>query len=209
MSGAVFLYRDRGTLRATSLDVTVPPAEEPVGLPVVKQHLRLDTDVDDTLLTTYATVARMMVESYLNRVLVTQTLTWTVQEVDPRRTEALLWMPTTLELPRGKVQSVTSVTTRDATGADTVLDPSNYTVDLNLAPARLRVTYGSVVGEVMHVQIVYVAGYGAAADVPPPIQQAILIMTTFMYENRGDTDGELPRAVEWLCDPYRIHSFGG
>ena len=207
MSGATFLFRDRGVLRNSVVVVTTPPAAEPVSLALVKEHLRIDSDVDDTLLTMYATVARSMIEAYTGRVLVTQTLTWTVQEVDPRRTEALLWMPTTLDLPRGPVQSVTSVTTRDATGADTVLDPSNYTLDATLVPAKLRVTYGSVVGQLQHVQVVFVAGYGPASAVQLPLHQAILVTAAYIYEHRGDTETDIPRAAEWLCDPFRLYSF--
>lgn len=209
MSGTTaFTYRDRGVLRAATLSVTVPPTEEPVDLPTLKAHLRLDSDVTDALLTIYATTARSMVEQYLGRALVTQTMCWTVQEIDPRRTEALLWMPTTIDLPRAPVQSVTSVTTRDASGADTVLDPANYTLDSLITPARVRVVLGSVPDQIQHASVVFVAGYGAATAVPLQIKLAIMLTTAFLYENRGDVGAEIPKAAEWLCDPLRIHSFG-
>lgn len=208
MSASGFAYRDRGTVRTTNLEVTTAPAEEPVTVALVKQHCRIDTDVDDSLLELYATSARMMVEQYLDRVLITQGLTWTIQEMDPRRTEALLWMPTELTLPRGKVQSVTTVTTRDADGADAVADPAYYTLDATLVPALLRFTLGVIQGQLQHVKVVYVAGYGLTSAVPKPIINAVLLTTAFLYEHRGDLGADLPPAAEWLCNPYRVHSFG-
>lgn len=208
MTAAGFIFRDRPTVRSTALVVTVSPATEPVTLNLVKQHLRVDTDDTDELLTMQLTVARMMVEQYLGRVLVTQTLAWTIQEMDPRRVEALLRMPTTLELPRSPVQSVSTVTVRDAAGTDSVLDTGLYTLDAAITPAKLRFDWNAVEGQVQHLQIVFVAGYGAADAVPMSIRQAILVTIAHLYEHRGDANEQLPRTAEWLCDPYRVHSFG-
>ena len=88
-----------------------------------------------------------------------------------------------------------------------------YRTDLLHAPARLAIgadtplSGGALVRNTAleNVQITFVAGYGAVATaVPQPIIHAILLTTGFLYEHRGDSDGELPKAAEWLLDPYRM-----
>ena len=39
---------------------------------------------------------------------------------------------------------------------------------------------------------------------PQPILDAIKLLTGFLYENRGDVPAEMPKAAEWLLDPYRL-----
>lgn len=54
----------------SSLQVQTPPAQEPVTLDLVKQHLRVTTSADDTLLPLYIQGARVTVESESGRSLV-------------------------------------------------------------------------------------------------------------------------------------------
>jgi uncharacterized phiE125 gp8 family phage protein len=57
----------------------------------------------------------------------------------------------------------------------------------------------------------YTAGYDDADPeaVPTPIRHAILLLTAFLYEQRGDAAAELPDAAARLMDPYRLWSFAG
>ena len=55
------------------LKLITPPAIEPVSLPEIKQHLRIDSDLEDALLLDFITAAREYCESYQNRVFITQT----------------------------------------------------------------------------------------------------------------------------------------
>jgi hypothetical protein len=41
----------------------------------------------------------------------------------------------------------------------------------------------------------YVAGYGAASDVPAPVVIGILLTLTHVYENRGEATAEVPAAA--------------
>jgi uncharacterized phiE125 gp8 family phage protein len=64
------------------------------------------------------------------------------------------------------------------------------------------------------LQVIFIAGYGAASAVPEDIKTAIKMHVAFLYENRGDTDTEgkirMPRAVDSIYRTgYRIiNTFG-
>ena len=81
---------------------------------------------DDTLVTQLITAARMAAEEYLRRALITQTYkltldlscsslgaAWSEGVYDLPVTELYGGMPRTIELPKGPIQSITSVTTYD------------------------------------------------------------------------------------------------
>jgi len=211
----------------TTLAVTTQPAGEPTTVEMVKQHCRIDNNADDDLLAGYLTTARIMAEGYLSRALLTQTLLWTVRPSSMLRPEEAR-LHGTLELPRAPVQSIASVTTLDIWGNATTIAPAalpltppaailGYVADLALEPATLFIGRETVLsgGAALHatqlrqVQVAMVAGFGAAADVPAPIVQAIMMMTAFLYEHRGDAGGAIPDAAMWLLDRYRLQFLGG
>jgi uncharacterized phiE125 gp8 family phage protein len=194
----------------TSLVISTPPAVEPVSLQMLLEHARIDTDVTNDLLTMFLTVARQQAESYLGRALITQGITYTVGETWLQQRPRFWYQPEPIDLPRAPCQSVTSVTWRDTSDDDTVLDPSTYSVDLTVEPAVLRILPGTITSCVRHICTVYQAGYGdTGAAVDMRIINAILVGATFLYENRGDAVAEMPKAFEWLLDPLRLQFFGG
>lgn len=211
----------------TTLEILVPPTSEPIPLDLLRRHIRIDHFDDDVLLKGYLAAARAMAEMYLSRVLVSQTLQWTVQPRDavwPER-HHLHW---TLELPRSPVQSIESVIVNDERGNQTTILPAvlpivppavmqGYKADLAFTPSRVKIGRGTVLIDgrtlsrtnIESVQIVFVAGYGEPEAVPQPILDAIMLTAAYLYENRGDAGGnEMPHAVEWLLDPYRIMFLG-
>jgi uncharacterized phiE125 gp8 family phage protein len=211
----------------TTLQVTTPPAGEPVTVEQVKQHCRIDSNADDDLLAGYLTAARIMAEGYLSRALLTQTLLWTVRPSSGQRSEHNR-LPGPLELPRAPVQSIASVVTLDAWGNSTTVLPAalplappavilGYLLDLALEPATLLIGRETVLGgglsfrdtRLQHLQVTMVAGYGAATDVPATIIQAIMMTTAFLYEHRGDAGGTMPEAAQWLLDRHRLQFLGG
>ena len=57
----------------------------------------------------------------------------------------------------------------------------------------------------------YIVGWGATADIPNPIIQAIKIVVADMYENRqsvivGKIASETPKTAEYLMNPYKIQT---
>lgn len=58
------------------------------------------------------------------------------------------------------------------------------------------------------IEIQFKCGYGtAASDVPEAIKQAILLVVGKMYELREDSVSRLPKASEYILDPYRIKTY--
>jgi uncharacterized phiE125 gp8 family phage protein len=101
----------------------------------------------------------------------------------------------------------------DEAGATTTLDPATYLLDGAGAPPRL-VRHGALVwpkpGRIANgIEVAFTAGYGtAAADVPSPIRQAILILIAHWYEHRspleeGAAAQPVPDMVSELLAPFR------
>jgi uncharacterized phiE125 gp8 family phage protein len=214
----------------STLRVTSQPAVEPLTLDIVKAHVRIDNDIDDTtLLPIYLATARASAESYLGRALITQTLVSTIRRLE---TDGPGWhwdswgtgWPSisrtgrrAIELARAPVQSFTSVSILDDAGTSTPVT-ANGVCDIGLDPARLYLDWSAVrdlvppiAWPIQHLAITFTAGYGADGSfVPQPIRNAILLMTAALYERRGDeAETEMPKAARYLLDPYRIQFFGG
>lgn len=209
----------------STIQVTATPATEPVTVQQVRQHCRIDQASDDELLAGYIKAARLMAEGYLSRVLVTQTLLWTVRPESSLRPERGRFCHP-LQLPRAPVQSIATVTAVDTLGNSTTIPAATlpivpptftgYIADLALEPGRLRIGHatplidGRTLGhaDLEYVQVSMVAGYGAAVAVPQTIALAIMLTTAFLYEYRGDEVAEMPRAAEWLLDRDRLQFLG-
>lgn len=159
----------------------------------------------DPLLAGYLTAARLHVEGrdgWLNRALVTQT--WDL---------FLDRFPCAIVLPLPPLQSVTSVTYLDNTGASQTLATNQYRVDTARVPARITPAYGvtwpNTYGVPNAVTVRFVAGYGAPAAVPGPIRLGLTMLAAHFYEHRepvlvGTIQARLPFHVEALLMPFRV-----
>lgn len=189
--------------RYRSLKRTAAPAVEPVTLSEAKAHCRVDASADDTLITNLITTARELVEDYIDRALVTQRL---VMRLDQFGTE--------IELPRppmassGTVTAVT-ITYTIADGSTTTLPTTEYRVDRDAQPGRIRTLYnGSWPSHLLDANAVTVtwwAGYGSAADIPQRVKSAMLMTILELYEKRGD--GQMPDGAKRLLDTVSWGSY--
>lgn len=185
-----------------ALVLTSAPAIEPVTLSEAKAHLRIDGSGEDTLLGSLILTSRLHVETALGLALITQTWrllldAWPTGEV--------------LELPLRPLQSVDEVRIIAASGDASVVPETDWRADLASTPPRLlRAGAGWPPPGVAAggIAIDLTAGYGdAAADVPAPIRQALLLLIAHWYENREPrVSGEaiaIPGEVSALLAPYR------
>lgn len=181
-----------------SLTRTAAPGAEPVSTTEIKAQLRIDVADEDTLLGAYVTAAREWVEEQTRRSLITQT--W----------KALYNLPPSadrLALPRGPVQSITSVKSYDTLNAASTVTTTDYfligdelVLDYGILwPDDLRSTGG--------LEVIFVTGYGdASTDVPTALRQAIKLLAGHWFENREATGASLveaPLGVAALILPYR------
>ena len=196
---------------------TVPPAVEPVSLAEAKLHMRVDLDDDDALIQKLIEAARRHTEDFTSRSLITQTWKLTLDRFPE---SLLLWRwdawtcSNVIELPKPPLQSVTSVKYYDPDGVLQTLAASKYLVDAVTEPGRIAPVTGefwpATQDRINAVEIIYVAGYGAAAaNVPAGLLAAIKLLLANWYENREATiAGSLnpvPLAVEALL---RMHWVG-
>lgn len=191
------------------LDRVTAPAEVPVTLAAAKKHLRyLATDQDDLILALVHAATQHLEGRHgiLGRALVTQT--WEARiDAFPCRAGGRI------ELPMPPLQSVTSVKYLDDAGVEQTVPAGDYSVDAQHMIGRIRPAYGKIWPQTLAddgaVRIRFVAGYGAAAAVPDPLKQAILLLVGHWWLNReavGQAGGPHALAVEALTMPYRIMS---
>ena len=158
------------------------PVAEPISLDEAKRHVRIDideTDHDDYL-QDLITVAREQVETITWRKLVTQTWYAYLQEW-PRGKY--------IELPFGKLQTVTAVKYTDVDGDESTQDNTEYIVGTDYQKGRITLADGYTwPSETLYpsnpIEVEFVCGYGLAVSVPPQIKHAIKMIISELFENR-------------------------
>lgn len=200
------------------------PTSEPVSIDLARKHCRVDADYDDELLGFYITSARKWIEGFLNRALFTQRLRYSITWAPPPTATPLVpqslivfplnWPPLVkrpIELPRAPCQSVESIMWGPIYDMKPA-SPDDYDLNLDVDPGYIAVKpqlLPRIPQQSMRIE--YYAGYSDADPdkVPTPIRHGILLLTAFLYEQRGDVDGEMPAFVRNLVQPYRLWTFAG
>lgn len=201
---------------------TVAPAAPAVSTSDAKTWLRIDGNADDALVANLVEAATEMVERYVRRALVTQTLELVLDDFprDPvalsfyggynLRRPALSAERLALLLPyAAPLGSVASVIYDDEDGAAVTLDAADYRVDAKSEPARIVPSlalgaWPDTVAEGGTVRVTYTAGYGStAADVPALLRQAVLAVVQRLYDREcvGDC---AEAAAGALARPFRV-----
>lgn len=189
--------------RYRSLKRTVAPVVEPVTLSEAKAHCRVDSFADDTLIANLITTARELVEDYIDRSLVTQQL---VMKIDQFGAE--------IELPRPPMASsgthtAVTVTYTIADGSTATLPTTQYRVDRDSTPGRIRTLYNgtwpSHLLDANAITVTWWAGYGSSSDVPQRVKSAMLMTILELYEKRGD--GQMPEGAKRLLDTVSWGSY--
>jgi uncharacterized phiE125 gp8 family phage protein len=179
-------------------------AVEPLTLADAKAFLRVAHSDDDAVITALIAAARSHVEAQTRRALITQT--WRLVR-DGWPTDGRI------TVTPAAVRSVSAARIYDAVGATHALDPAVFILDqgaslLNFAPATLAPPGRLAAG----IEIDVVVGYGdAPANVPEALRQALLLLVSHWYENRGliaigHSIAVLPATIAALIAPYRVLS---
>ena len=184
-----------------SMILAVPPAAEPITLAEAKAYLKIDAQDEDLLVQSLVTAARVHLEALTGRAFVTQT--WRIiRDIWPANG--------ILALPIAPIASISAVRVTTASGVVSV-PLTGLRLDGRGAPARLSwaaAPPSPTVG-MAGIEIECVAGYGAPADVPAPLAQAIRLLAAHWFENRGVISvghevAVMPRSVEALVAPYIV-----
>jgi len=188
-----------------ALVLTSGPAVEPVTLAEAKAHLRVDGTAEDTLIGSLIITSRLHIEAALGLALITQGWSYFLDDWPPGREVAL---------PLRPVQSITAVKLYAADESLETLAAGSYLLDGGGSPARLvrrtNAAWPKPSRPAGGIEIAFIAGYGdAAASVPAPIRQAILLLIAHWYEHRepvevGSASVPVPPMVSDLLQPYRM-----
>lgn len=187
-----------------SYQVITPPTTYPVTVGDLKEHCRIDTNDDDVYLQSLIEVATSNLEAFAWRSFMTQTVEVSLDGFP-------CWE---LILPRGKVQSVTSITYIDTAGDEQTLSSAEYIVDTKSDIPRITPAYGytwpSTQCRINAVTITIISGFGStASSVPDAIRHAVMLLAADFYNNReGHSDLKLeaiPFGIKSLVQPYRVN----
>ncbi|WP_420431583.1 head-tail connector protein [Hyphobacterium sp.] len=189
-----------------TLQLVTPPAVEPVALAEAKAFLRVASDHEDDLIVQLIAAARQRVEAEAGRALIMRTYREAIDcwEVPGRTTGN----GKQFRLPMPPLISVASVTTFDTDDSASAWPAEDYFVDTASDPGRIAVRSGAfpIPGRATAgIEIVFDAGYGAAAEaVPSALREAVMRLTADAYHNReGGAERPLPLAVQGLLAPYK------
>jgi uncharacterized phiE125 gp8 family phage protein len=179
---------------------TVAPTTTPVSLAEAKGHLRVDHDDQDDLITAQINAATAYFDGYtgiLGRALITQT--WR---------QDFGCFADRLPLPVSPVSAVVSVSYFDTGNVQQALNANVYDLFADARGGYVALQPGkswpAAFRRVDAVSVTFTAGFGAAADVPEPIRQAILLVVQRLFDG-ADTEIEvaIDRVVHALIAPYR------
>lgn len=169
------------------------PAEEPVGLDELMEHVKVAQTEEASLLLGLIVAARQWGEALTGRAFVSQS--WELR---------LPYFPAAIELPKPPAASVTSVKYLDTAGVLQTLSPSLYLVTglaAEVARAQIEPAYGaswpSTHSVSDAVRVVFSAGYGAASAVPQGIKSALLDHAAEAFRNRERPDFSVAEAAIW------------
>jgi len=167
-----------------------------------------DNTTGDAQILRFIKSAREEAEKRMRRYLITQTLDAYFDSFPDcdRSGNRMVKLP--------PLQSVTAITYVDTDGIEQTLDVAQYQVDATGDCGRIIPAYGydwpSTRDQMNAVKIRFIAGYGAAADVPEPIKDWIKQRVKQKYDqpdaiNIGNIVTEMPRSfVDGLLDPYCV-----
>lgn len=187
------------------MKVITQPTFEPLTATEVSEYLRIDSlSAELATIEALITAARQYLESYLNRIIATQTLEIALDAFQDRIT---LCAP---------VQSVVSVKYLDSNGVEQTLPSNQYILDTYSEPAVITPAYNVIYPETYNVpnavKVRFVSGYttGSSPDtnpLPNPLKFAMLLVIGDLYANReggGEKSYNINPAVQNLLSFYRL-----
>ncbi|MGJ8526904.1 head-tail connector protein [Maritalea sp.] len=181
------------------------PAVEPVTLETAKTFLRVSDDVDDQLISTLISAARVHVETLTRRALISQV--W-------RKTLDCWPQNNLVELPLGPFQNLVAVRVFNTNGDPVILPLAQFIGADHSAPAKLLLPK-SISGQPMlredaAIEIDYQVGFGNTSDdVPADLKQSLLTLIGHWYQNReavvmAGSGAIVPLGFDQLVAPYKV-----
>jgi len=188
-----------------------PAPTDVVSLTTAKDHLRVDHDLDDTLITAYVGAAYDMVEKYTGAFLQTTDLEFHFDHIH-EFTNIHAGPNAIIDRIIDHGTQTKGVSYIDNNGDRQFLSSDDHQFDGVSYPSRLRVLEipTDVADQVNAFRVDVKTGY-TNTDRPDPLVSAMLLIIGHLYENRQDVGGfrtyETPMSSIFLMNPYRLKSF--
>lgn len=188
---------------------------EPLSLDEGKAYLRVDTTVDDVLITETIKAARIKCEQIANANLTLASYRLTCDYLPWGDALGYLgcWQYGSswggfLELPYPPLTAVQSIRYAGFDGSSHLIDSTAYVVAPG-SPGRIALAYGTawpfVRSGVGAVQIEYTSG--VPADKMAAVKSAIRLMLGHLYTHRSE-DVPISKAIGYILDPVRNYGYG-
>lgn len=220
-----------------NLSGDLPTSTNLISLADVKNYLRVTHTADDTLITNLLTAGIEVAQNYTNRKFLQHTYDLTMetwddvyvsnsQQVSLSDSRYIISGAYTgkdglqqIVLPYAPLISVASFKYYDSANTDTTWATSNYQVltfenQKGFIEIKDGITTPTLYDKANAIRIQFNCGYGASTDtddgggaVPEAIKTAVLLIIGRMYELREDSVSRLPKASEYILDPYRIKTY--
>ena len=159
------------------LKVITEPATEPVTLVEASLFIRYTQSLQNNVITALITAARLDVENWTNRTLVTTTYEYYLENFCNE-----------MQIPTSTVNSITSITYIDSSGDTQTLAEEVYGFDnvssINTVFLKPEQSFPDVQVQPNAVKITFPAGYGNAAAVPENLKTVIKMRVGELYEHR-------------------------
>lgn len=181
-----------------SVKVITPPAQQ-ILTADLRAHCRIDGTDENALLDGFLAAAHAYCEHYTGRSIGSQTLELALDEFPDGP----------IELTRGPVASITSISYVDEAEASQTLSSLLYTLDdygiSGWAIPAVDTEWPTTAEVANAVKVRYVAG-----TLPAAVKSAMLLMVGHLYESReaaGPAVHELPLGVKALLDTVKVWGF--
>ena len=145
---------------------------------------------EDIYLTSLITAARQYCEGYQKRSYITQTFEM-----------AMPYFPHEIEIPKGNLQSIDSITYKNSAGVTTTLSADEYVVSTRGILGKIVPAYGKAFPSFIPfpldaIIITFTCGYGTAEDVPETVKQALKLMISHWFTHRIPLDQAMSNTKE-------------
>lgn len=192
-----------------SITRTTEPAIEPVTVEEGKAHLRVTGNAEDSYIAGKIRDARIFVENYTRRSLITQEWEANFDGFPCSRV---------ITLERSPLQEITSFTYKDADLVSHDVNEDSYLISTKKTPAQIVLRsafyWPPTAFEIEVVTVQYRAGYGdSPKSIPGPLIDGILYMLGHFYANREPVITgtraqvvEIPQTLSTMLEPYVINS---
>lgn len=184
------------------------PAEAPLTLDEAKDHLRVETNAEDSLILRLIDAATAMVDGPQGIGIALVSQEWEYK---------LDWFPPVIKIPLYPVRSIDAIEYVDDAGNTQTLAASRYQEDVDSNPARVMPAYNelwpTIRWQLNAVTVRFTAGYAPDGEdnlvnIPQDIRSAMLLLVGHLYNNReavaiNTTATELPLAVDHILGQYR------